>query len=71
VGQADPLFRRQARIRFDIAAQLWPPHRLGDNVDGPTEDLVEALAEPRVGRALLSEPPRRRGALSGVSGTAR
>ena len=33
------------RIRFDTAAQLGPPHRLGDDVHRPAEDLVEALAE--------------------------
>jgi len=33
------------RIRFDIAAHLWPAHRLGDDFNRPAEDLVEALAE--------------------------
>jgi hypothetical protein len=42
---ADLLSEDKHRIRFDIAAELWPPHRLGDDVDGPTVDLVEALAE--------------------------
>jgi hypothetical protein len=33
------------RIHFDIPAEMWLPHRLGDDVDWPAEDLVEALAE--------------------------